>query len=249
MYENYPFWAVFFKELGFRTILSTQSSKQLYELGIESIPSESECYPAKLAHGHVNWLIKQGIKFIFYPCIPYERNETPEAGNHYNCPMVTSYAENIKNNMEELAEYNVRFLNPFLAFTNEEILSKALTAEFLKEFGPDSGFAVPVTAKEIQNAVHLAWEELNRCHLDIEKKGEETIAWLKEHHKRGIVLAGRPYHVDPEIHHGIPDLIASYGFAVLTEDSVSHLAKVDRPLVVTDHRVSSTPASTKLPAT
>ena len=234
MYENYPFWAVFFKELGFRTVLSAQSSKQLYELGIESIPSESECYPAKLAHGHVNWLIKQGIKFIFYPCIPYERNETPEAGNHYNCPMVTSYAENIKNNMEELEEHSVRFFNPFMAFTNEEILTKALVQEFIQELGPDSGFAVPVTETEIKNAAHLAWQELSACHLDIEKKGEETIAWLKEHNRRGIVLAGRPYHVDPEIHHGIPDLIASYGFAVLTEDSVSHLAKVDRPLVVTD---------------
>ena len=125
-YENFPFWAVFFKELGFRTVLSPQSTRKIYELGIESIPSESECYPAKIAHGHVSWLIAQGIKTIFYPCIPYERNEQPEAGNHYNCPMVTSYAENIKNNVEELDEQNIRFLNPFMAFTNEEILAKQL---------------------------------------------------------------------------------------------------------------------------
>ena len=124
MYENFPFWAVFFKKLGFRVILSPQSTRQIYELGIESIPSESECYPAKLVHGHISWLIRQGVKTIFYPCIPYERNETPDAGNHYNCPMVTSYAENIKNNVEELAENNVRFLNPFMAFTNEEILTR-----------------------------------------------------------------------------------------------------------------------------
>ena len=234
MYENYPFWAVFFKELGFSAVLSPQSTRRLYELGIESIPSESECYPAKLAHGHVNWLIKQGIRLIFYPCIPYERNETPDAGNHYNCPMVTSYAENIKNNMEELEENHVRFLNPFLAFTNEEVLTKALTEEFVKEFGPESGFFVPVTAAEVERAAHLAWDELLASRRDIEKKGEETIAWLKEHKKRGIVLAGRPYHIDPEIHHGIPDLIASYGFAVLTEDSISHLARVERPLMVTD---------------
>ena len=96
MYENFPFWAVFFKKLRYHVVLSPQSTRQLYELGIESIPSESECYPAKLVHGHVTWLIKQGVKFIFYPCIPYERNESPDAGNHYNCPMVTSYAENIK---------------------------------------------------------------------------------------------------------------------------------------------------------
>ncbi len=101
-------------------ILSPQSTRQIYELGIESIPSESECYPAKLVHGHIAWLIAQGVKTIFYPCIPYERNETPEAGNHFNCPIVTSYAENIKNNVEELKENNIRFLNPFMAFTNEE---------------------------------------------------------------------------------------------------------------------------------
>ena len=131
-YENYPFWAVFFKELGFRTVLSPQSTRKIYELGIESIPSESECYPAKIVHGHVSWLIAQGIRTIFYPCIPYERNEQPEAGNHYNCPMVTSYAENIKNNVEELAEKQVRFLNPFMAFTSEEILGRQLAAEYKK---------------------------------------------------------------------------------------------------------------------
>ena len=226
-YENYPFWATFFKELGFRVVLSPQSTRNLYELGIESIPSESECYPAKIAHGHVAWLIAQGVKTIFYPCIPYERNEQPDAGNHYNCPMVTSYAENIKNNMEELEENHIRFLNPFMAFTNEEVLTEQLMKEFLKEFGD-------MTADEIRSAAHAAWQELEQAHLDIEKKGEETIAWLKEHNRRGIVLAGRPYHIDPEIHHGIPDMIASYGLAVLTEDSVSHLGKVERPLIVTD---------------
>ena len=225
-YENFPFWAVFFKELGFRTVLSPQSTRKIYELGIESIPSESECYPAKIAHGHVSWLIAQGIKTIFYPCIPYERNEQPEAGNHYNCPMVTSYAENIKNNVEELDEQHVRFLNPFMAFTNEEILAKQLVAEFQKEF--------QIPEAEVRNAVHKAWEELDAAHKDIEKKGEETIAWLKEHNRRGIVLAGRPYHIDPEIHHGIPEMITSYGMAVLTEDSVAHLGKVERPLIVTD---------------
>lgn len=226
MYENYPFWAVFFKKLGFRTVLSPQSTKNIYELGIESIPSESECYPAKLVHGHIAWLIKQGIQDIFYPCIPYERNETPEAGNHYNCPIVTSYAENIKNNVEELAEYNIRFLNPFMAFTNEEILTRQLIVEFGKEYD--------ISSVEIQKAAHAAWEELLASRRDMEKKGEEVIAWLKANDRHGIVLAGRPYHVDPEIHHGIPELIASYGLAVLTEDSVSHLAKADRPLVVTD---------------
>jgi predicted CoA-substrate-specific enzyme activase len=226
MYENFPFWAVFFRELGFRVILSPQSTKKIYELGIESIPSESECYPAKLVHGHISWLIKQGIREIFYPCIPYERNETPKAGNHFNCPMVTSYAENIKNNVEELAEFHIHFLNPFLAFTSEEILTRQLIVEIGKEYA--------ISSVEIQKAAHAGWEELLKSRRDMKKKGEETIDWLKKHNRNGIVLAGRPYHVDPEIHHGIPELITSYGLAVLTEDSVSHLADAERPLVVTD---------------
>ncbi len=226
MYENFPFWATFFKKLRYHVVLSPQSTRQIYELGIESIPSESECYPAKLVHGHVSWLIKQGVKFIFYPCIPYERNETPEAGNHYNCPMVTSYAENIKNNVEALREEQVHFMNPFLAFTNEEIMTHALTKEFSKTF--------QIPEAEIRMAAHAAWEELIASRNDMMKKGEETLKWMKDQGKRGIVLAGRPYHVDPEIHHGIPELITSYGFAVLTEDSISHLGKVERPLVVTD---------------
>ena len=226
MYENYPFWAVFFRELGYRTVLSPKSTRQIYELGIESIPSESECYPAKLAHGHIEWLIRQGLTYIFYRCVPYERNETPEAGNHYNCPMVTSYAENIKNNVESLTDHKVHFRNPFMAFTNEEILTKRLVEEFTKDQ------AIP--EKEIRAAAHKAWQELIASRQDMEKKGEEVIAWLKETGHHGIVLAGRPYHVDPEINHGIPELITSYGFAVLTEDSVSHLGRVDRPLIVTD---------------
>lgn len=226
MYENYPFWAVFFKELGYRTVLSPKSTRQIYELGIESIPSESECYPAKLAHGHIEWLIRQGLTYIFYPCVPYERNETPEAGNHYNCPMVTSYAENIKNNVESLTEHKVHFRNPFMAFTNEEILTKRLVEEFTKDQS--------IPEKEIRAAAHKAWQELIASRQDMEKKGEEVIAWLKETGHHGIVLVGRPYHVDPEINHGIPELITSYGFAVLTEDSVSHLGRVDRPLIVTD---------------
>ncbi len=225
-YENYPFWATFFKELGFSVVLSPQSTRNIYELGIESIPSESECYPAKLAHGHISWLIAQGVKTIFYPCIPYERNEQPGAGNHYNCPMVTSYAENIKNNVEELKEQNIRFLNPFMAFTNEEVLTRQLVVQFDKEFG--------IPAGEVQAAAHKAWEELLASRNDLQKKGEETIAWLKEHGRHGIVLAGRPYHIDPEIHHGIPEMITSYGLAVLTEDSISHLGTVERPLIVTD---------------
>ena len=226
MYENFPFWAVFFKELGFRVVLSPDSSRKIYEMGIESIPSESECYPAKLAHGHISWLIKNGIKFIFYPCIPYERNETPDANNHYNCPIVTSYAENIKNNVEELQSEDIRFMNPFMAFTDREVLKKRLEDIFHKEFG--------ISKVETSAAVNAAWDELISSRDDMRRKGEETLAYMERTGRRGIVLAGRPYHVDPEINHGIPELINSYGIAVLTEDSISHLAPVERPLIVMD---------------
>lgn len=223
MYENYPFWFTFFTKLGYRVVLSPQSSRKIYELGIESIPSESECYPAKLAHGHVSWLIKQGVKFIFYPCIPYEHKEIDKTNNHYNCPIVTSYAENIKNNVEELITEHIDFRNPFLSFENEEILAKRLREEF-----PD------IAKAEVTAAVSAAWKEMMQSKEDVRKKGEEVIKFLDETGKRGIVLAGRPYHVDPEINHGIPELINSYGIAVLTEDSISHLGKVDRPLIVMD---------------
>ena len=223
MFENYPFWYTFFTNLGYQVVLSPTSTRKIYELGIESIPSESECYPAKLAHGHVSWLLKQGVKYIFYPCIPYERQEFPDSVNHFNCPIVTSYAENIKNNVDELKDPSVRFHNPFLSLTSEEIVTERLVQEF-----PD------IPSAEVQKAAHLAWEELNACREDIKRKGEETLAYLENTGRRGIVLAGRPYHIDPEIHHGIPDLITSYGLAVLTEDSVSHLAPIERPLRVND---------------
>ena len=225
MYENFPFWAVFFRNLKYRVVLSPASSRKIYELGIESIPSESECYPAKLAHGHISWLIREGIKFIFYPCIPYERAESEAAQNHYNCPIVTSYAENIKNNVEELKTENVTFMNPFLALTNEEVATKRLVEEFT---------ALGIPEAEIRSAAHAGWLEMERCRMDIQEKGVETLDYLQKTGKRGIVLAGRPYHVDPEIHHGIPEMINSYGIAVLTEDSVSHLGHMDGRLIVMD---------------
>ncbi len=223
MYENYPFWFTFFTKLGYQVVLSPVSNRKIYELGIESIPSESECYPAKLAHGHVKWLINQKVDFIFYPALFYERNEFEEANNHYNCPIVTSYSENIKNNVEEIGRGEVVLRNPFLSFRDEKTICDALSREFTE---------IPVN--EIIEAVHLAWKELKSAREDMQKKGEEVLDWLKKTGKRGIVLAGRPYHIDPEINHGIPELINSYDIAVLTEDSVSHLSKPERPLIVSD---------------
>ncbi len=226
MYEDYPFWAVFFRALKFRVLLSPQSTRKIYEMGIESIPSESECYPAKLAHGHISWLIAHQADFIFYPCIPYERNEFPDAVNHYNCPIVTSYAENIKNNVDEITSGKVRFLNPFMSFASRQVLATQLVQIFAEEFS--------IPAQEVQSAVDAGWAELAKVRKELQCKGEETLRYMEENGRRGIVLAGRPYHIDPEINHGIPELINSYGIAVLTEDSVSHLHEVERPLMVMD---------------
>ena len=226
MYENYPFWFTFFNELGFRVVLSPVSNRKVYELGIDSIPSESECYPAKLAHGHVQWLINNGIHTIFYPSIPYERNEFAEANNHYNCPIVTSYPENIKNNIDAIVHGEVDFLHPFISFASEDTISYRLVDELSGKFH--------IPADEIKKATHTAWEELAACRKDMQKKGEETIRFLNETGNRGIVLAGRPYHIDPEVNHGIPELINSYNIAVLTEDSISHLNPAEHPLNVMD---------------
>ena len=227
MYENYPFWHTFFTKLGFRVVLSPASTRKIYEMGIESIPSESECYPAKLAHGHIEWLLKEGVKFIFYPCVAFERKEFPDAGNHYNCPMVTSYAENIKNNVEGLNDPSVKFMNPFLSFESMEIISQRLVEEFAtSEYN--------LSADQVALAAEEAWAEMEKERKDIQRKGEETLKYMEEHHIRGIVLAGRPYHLDEEINHGIPELINSYNIAVLTEDSISHLHEVERPLLVMD---------------
>ena len=223
MYENYPFWHVFFTKLGYRVILSPGSNRKIYELGIESIPSESECYPAKLAHGHVTWLIRQNVDFIFYPAVFYERDEVEGANNHYNCPIVTSYSENIKNNVEEITGGQMRLRNPFLSFRDLGTVTMALLKEFAE-----------LPAKEVKEAASAAWDELALVREDIMKKGEETLKYLEETGKRGIVLAGRPYHIDPEINHGIPELITSFDLAVLTEDSISHLGRPERPLIVSD---------------
>lgn len=226
MYENYPFWFTFFTKLGYRVILSPESSRKIYELGIESIPSESECYPAKLAHGHVAWLLKKGLTYIFYPCVPYERTEVEEANNHYNCPIVTSYGENIKNNMEELRNPSIKYQNPFLSFENEEILTKRLC-----EYFPGEN---QIPAAEIREAAAAGCLEMQAVRRDITEKGKEVLDYIEQNHSHGIVLSGRPYHIDPEINHGIPEMITSFGAAVLTEDSISELGEVDRPTIVMD---------------
>ena len=212
LYENYPFWATFFKELGFRVVLSPWSDRKIYELGMESIPSESECYPAKLSHGHVQWLIDQGVKTIFHPCVFYEHQETEDAQNHYNCPIVVSYAENLKNNVEAISDGDVRYIRPFIAFTSEKTAADRLVKTAAEEWD--------ITEKEVRAAVKRAWQEQLKAKAVIREEGRRVFEAMKTNGGRGIVLAGRPYHIDPEINHGIPELISSYGLYVFTEDSL-----------------------------
>ena len=225
MYENYPFWHTFFTKLGFRVVFSPRSSKAIYEKGIESIPSESVCYPAKLAHGHIEALIEKGVKYIFYPSLAYERKEFDNANNHYNCPVVTSYPEVIRNNVDHLEDQSIIYRNPFMDLSNQKTLFNNLKDE-LTAFNIDD--------KELTGAINAAYEELAKCRQDIQEQGEMMLEYLKENKMTGIVLAGRPYHVDPEINHGLADLITAEGMAVLTEDSVCHLDKELDQLRVVD---------------
>ena len=225
MYENYPFWFTFLTKLKFKVVLSPISNKEIFKLGIETIPSESACYPAKISHGHIMYLINKGLKIIFYPCVPYEYKEDSGANNHYNCPMVTSDPDVIKNNIDDLKEKNIKYLSPFLSLHNKEKLYKRLY-EIFEEFN--------VTKKEIIEAVDAAFNERENVVSDIRKKGEETLKYIEEHKMKGIVLSGRPYHIDPEINHGLTDIITSFNMAVLTEDSVAHLGNLERPIRVVD---------------
>ena len=223
MYENYPFWHTFFTKLGFSVVLSDKSSKKLYEKGMETIPSESVCYPAKLCHGHIMNLVEKGVKFIFYPSIPYEQNFDKLSDNHYSCPIVTSYPEVIKNNMDILQEENIDFLNPFLPYDTPKRMVQRCYEEF-KRFG--------VSMAEVREAVNAGYAEDKNFRNDIRKEAARILEWSDKTGNKCIVLAGRPYHLDPEINHGIPELITSFGMAILSEDSVSHLGNLQQPIRV-----------------
>lgn len=213
MYEDYPLWHTFFTELGYKVVLSSPSSKNIYELGMDTIHSESMCYPAKLVNGHIVNLVNKGVDKIFYPCIPYTEIENDEADDHYNCPIVTSYPEAARNNIDDLR--NITFYNPFLPIDNFLRLEKRLYEELKQE---------NLSRKEISSALKKAFDEVVKFKNEIRQEGERVIKYLEENGKNAIILAGRPYHVDPEINHGLPELIASYGIAVLSEDSVCHLS-------------------------
>lgn len=227
LYENYPFWHTVLTEVGFSVLLSPRSSKAIYEMGIETIPSESVCYPGKLVHGHIEWLIKKKPDLIFYPCIPYEQKEFKSADNQYNCPIVTSYPEVIKNNVDNLKGSGIPFLNPFLNLGDRKGIAKVLHKIFKDKTN--------LSLAQWEAACQKGFVERDAYKQDIRNFGEKTLAYLKDQGRKGVVLAGRPYHVDPEIHHGIPQLVTAFGMAVLTEDSICHLDEVaDRSLRVVD---------------
>ncbi len=230
MYENYPLWFTFFTRLGFSVELSPRSSRNLYELGLESIPSESVCYPGKISHGHIEALLKRGVTAIFYPCIPYEKKEDPRADNHFNCPVVSGYPEALKNNIDALRQDEaVRFINPFLPIFNEKRLAERLHEELSRFWN--------IPLREIRTALRAAKEEDAKVKAELRQKGEESLRDIEERGLTGVVLAGRPYHIDPEIHHGIPELLTGLGLAVVTEDSIAHLGALPRPLRVVDQWV------------
>ena len=235
MYENYPFWFTFFTKLGYRVLISDPSTKKTYEAGIESMPSESVCYPAKLSHGHVMNLLDKHPDFIWFPCSKWERQEDEGAGNHFNCPIVASYAEALRLNIDELRDSDTKFLNPWLPYDKKDALKKRLYVELVENFRDATcrKGAAPTQA-EIDEAVDAAWAEDMAFKEDIRAKGEETLRWMEETGTHGIVLAGRPYHNDPEINHAIPELLTSFGLAVLTEDSIAHLGTLERPIRLVD---------------
>ena len=225
MFDRYPFWFTFFTSLGFRVELSAPSSQELYAKGMDTISSQSVCYPAKLAHGHIMDLVERGVKNIFYPCIPREEKEDDTADDCFNCPVVSGYPEVLRLNMEILEEEGVTLHCPFLQMGMFNNLHSRLYEE-LRKFN--------VSRREIVNALYDAGFEQNRFRAEMRRLGEETLHELEKSGRLGVVLTGHPYHLDPAINHGIPELIISNGVAVLTEDSISHLALVPRPLRVLD---------------
>ena len=255
MYEDFPFWATFFGKLGYEVVLSGKSSAQIYYKGMSTIPSDSLCYPAKLVHGHIMDLVEKGVKKIFYPCMPYNmEDEVNRTGNHYNCPVVASYAENIRNNMDVLRNENIQFIEPFLPINDPKKMLQRLTETFIPKgkkgnaagakatndsrsntaaantvnaagnLAQTEPFAADnITAKELKEAMDAGYKELEQYREDVRQKGAEILRIAKEKNLPVILLVGRPYHLDPEINHGIPEMIQSYNLAIVSEDSVYHM--------------------------
>lgn len=213
LYELLPFWHTFFTKLGFEVVTSPESTRKLYLKGQNSIPSDTACYPAKIIHGHVQALIDSGVDAIFYPCMTFNFDEGL-GDNHYNCPVVAYYPEVIDANTKDINK--VKFIHDFFDISRKKEFPKKIFESLEKHFG---GFS----ASEVKAAVNAAYAEYEAYMADVRKKGAELMAQAKAKNQPIIILSGRPYHLDPEINHGIDKLICSLGAAVLTEDSVSHL--------------------------
>ena len=231
MYEDYPFWFTFFTRMGWRVVLSPMSSKELYEKGMDTISSDTACYPAKLVHGHIKALVEMGEKWIFYPCINYEQKEDPNAPNHYNCPIVATYPEVIANNMNEIfEEEGVTFTHDFLPYDDDKRLAERLYDILSKK---DKN----ISKKDVKAAVEAARKEQNAFKKDVEAEGRRAIEYAREQGKKIIVLSGRPYHLDTEINHGINKMIISYDMVVVSEDSICNMKELPRPIRVLDQWV------------
>lgn len=214
-YDLMPFFAQLFTDLGFEVVFSEESTRATYYKGQQTIPSDTVCYPAKLAHGHIESLLEKGVDFIFYPCMSYNIDEGG-SDNHYNCPVVAYYPELLKANNDKLTEDN--FLAPYIDLNNKSHVAKVM-AKTLKKYG--------ITAKQVMALLNRAYSSQLDFRRDINGKAQEIMREARRKGQKIIVVAGRPYHIDPEINHGIHKLIASLGFAVITEDSVASL--VDTP--------------------
>lgn len=210
-YEQMPFWHTLFTELGFETVVSDESTRDLYYLGQHTIPSDTVCYPAKLAHGHIESLIQKNVDFIFYPCMSYNIDEG-ESDNHYNCPVVAYYPELLKANINTLSDEN--FLHPYIDLNRKKATAKTMTS-CLEKYGIKRG--------EVIRALNSAYQALDDYLKGVITKGEEIVATARASGKTIIVLSGRPYHIDNEINHGIHKLISSLGLAVISEDCIAHL--------------------------
>ena len=215
MYELLPFWKAIFEELGFSVIVSGFGSRKLYAKGQYSIPSDTACYPAKLMHGHIETLIEKGVDAIFYPCLTYNFDEK-RSDNHYNCPVVAYYSELLSSNSESMNE--IKFMYPYLNINSDRELASELS-ETLFEF-----FGVKIPLSEAKNAVKAGRKAYDEWMQSIRDEGERAVKYAADNGKKVMILAGRPYHIDPEIGHGIDKLASQLGFVVVSEDSVCHLA-------------------------
>ena len=226
MYENYPLWFTVLTSLGFRVMISGRSNHELFESGMDTIPSENVCYPAKLAHGHIEALIAKGIRTIWFPCVFYERELVKGTADHFNCPIVATYPEVIRNNVDAVRDgqqegpdgaeevsggSGVRMLSPFLNLADPATLAERLVEVFADW---------DVTLPEARRAVAAGFAEDAAFKADVRAEGRRALRWMEDNDRKGIVLAGRPYHIDPEINHGVPDVINTLGLAVLSEDSL-----------------------------